>query len=73
MLCGVRGKYASAVAGDDAGAVLRDCDAAMYEAKRAGRGRWMVFDASMHERARTALELERDLRRALQADELYVV
>jgi diguanylate cyclase (GGDEF)-like protein/PAS domain S-box-containing protein len=60
-------------AGDDAGAVLRDCDTAMYEAKRGGRGRWMVFDASMHERVRAALELEGELRRALKADELHVV
>ena len=60
-------------AGSDAGAVLRDCDTAMYEAKRAGRGCWVMFDASMHERVRSALEMEGELRRALAEDELYVV
>jgi len=53
--------------------VLRNADTAMYEAKRAGRGRCVVFDSSMHERVIQALEIESDLRRALRENELFVV
>jgi diguanylate cyclase (GGDEF)-like protein/PAS domain S-box-containing protein len=53
--------------------VLRNADTAMYEAKRAGRARWVLFDDSMHERVVRALAMEADLRRALQEDELFVV
>ena len=57
----------------DADALLRDADTAMYEAKRAGRGRYVLFDATMHERVARTLDIENDLRRALQTDEFFVV
>ena len=53
--------------------VLRDADTAMYEAKRRGRGRFVVFDPEMHRRIRHAMELEADLRQALASDEVFVV
>jgi diguanylate cyclase (GGDEF)-like protein/PAS domain S-box-containing protein len=53
--------------------VLRNADIAMYEAKRAGRDRVVLFDESMHARAARQLELENELRCALRDDELFVV
>jgi diguanylate cyclase (GGDEF)-like protein len=53
--------------------ILRDADAAMYEAKRAGRATIRVFDRSMHTRAMEALALETDLRQGLSRNEIYPV
>jgi PAS domain S-box-containing protein len=53
--------------------VLRDADTAMYEAKRRGRGRYVVFDPEMHRRIRHAMDLEADLRQALQQADVFVV
>lgn len=52
--------------------VLRDADTAMYSAKAAGRGKAVVFDPSMHERAMRRLVLENDLRHAIDRGELCV-
>jgi len=48
--------------------LLRDADAAMYRAKAAGRDRYAVFDEAMREEAVQILDLEADLRRAINAD-----
>lgn len=52
--------------------VLRDADTAMYEAKSAGRGRAVMFDCSMHERAQRKLELESGMRDALRRKQFQV-
>jgi diguanylate cyclase (GGDEF)-like protein/PAS domain S-box-containing protein len=67
------GIVTSEQAANDANTVMRDADTAMYEAKRSGRGRYVVFDPSMHERVARSLGIENDLRLALERDELFVV
>ena len=63
---------AVAHADDDPVALLRDADAAMYEAKAKGPARSELFDTRMRERAVVRLELESDLRQAIQSRELDV-
>jgi diguanylate cyclase (GGDEF)-like protein/PAS domain S-box-containing protein len=53
--------------------MLRDADTAMYRAKASGRGRHVVFDRAMHERAVALLQRESDLRRAIERDEVQVL
>ena len=55
-----------------AGVLLRDADTAMNRAKALGRDGYAVFDQAMHDRAVAALQLENDLRRALEAREFAV-
>jgi diguanylate cyclase (GGDEF)-like protein/PAS domain S-box-containing protein len=56
----------------DGGVLLRNADAAMYDAKAHGRARHRIFDASMAEQSSQRLELTNELRRALTDDELEV-
>jgi diguanylate cyclase (GGDEF)-like protein/PAS domain S-box-containing protein len=52
--------------------LIRDADAAMYQAKARGRGRFEIFDRAMRARTVERLSVENDLRRALERDELRV-
>ena len=51
---------------------LRAADTAIYYAKRRGKGSSAVFDASMHAHALARLELEADLRRGIERQELLL-
>lgn len=49
--------------------LLRDADTAMYRAKARGRGEYQIFNGSMHVKVRQRLQLESDLRRAIDRQE----
>jgi diguanylate cyclase (GGDEF)-like protein len=53
----------------NADTMLRDADTAMYHAKDSGKGRYEVFDASMHQTVQNALSLEADIREAIEWQE----
>jgi diguanylate cyclase (GGDEF)-like protein/PAS domain S-box-containing protein len=57
---------------ESAGDVLRHADLAMYVAKDKGRSRWELFDSQPVPLLVERLELESDLRRALDAGQLVV-
>ena len=52
--------------------ILRDADTAMYQAKRAGRSCFAVFDQTQQMHASALFQLETDLRRAIERNELRV-
>jgi diguanylate cyclase (GGDEF)-like protein len=56
----------------DVDTLLRDADVAMYRAKNGGKGRYVVFEENMHAEAVKKLEIETDLRFAIEHDELRV-
>ncbi len=46
--------------------LLRNADIAMYQAKTRGKARYEIFERSMHVQVMTQLQLEADLRRAIE-------
>ena len=56
--------------GDNADALLRNADVAMYSAKRQGKGRSVRFDPGMYANVLDRLEMEGALRRAIERSEL---
>lgn len=54
---------------ESAAEMLRDADLAMYEAKAAGKGCYVVFDQDLREKAQTRLRVENELREAISRNE----
>lgn len=52
--------------------LVRDADLAMYRAKVKGKGRYELFDAKLHSGAVSMLQLEMDLRRAIEQKEFIL-
>ncbi|MCF6286880.1 MAG: EAL domain-containing protein, partial [Candidatus Hydrogenedentes bacterium] len=49
--------------------LIRNADTAMYRAKAQGKACFEIFDSDMHSKAIERLQLENDLRRAIERDE----
>ncbi len=52
--------------------ILRDADIAMYKAKSSGKARFEIFDIQMRSHAFSRLEMEQDLRSALERREFQL-
>ncbi|HEY3840632.1 MAG TPA: EAL domain-containing protein [Bryobacteraceae bacterium] len=69
---GVSIGIALSCSGDNPEDLLRNADTAMYQAKKTGRGRIEIFDEGMRNRAKARLNIEAQLRRAVEANELVL-
>lgn len=56
----------------DTRVLLKHADLALYQAKKLGKGNWCMFTAELDEKARARAQIESDLHRALDNNELRV-
>ena len=71
----VKASIGIAISGEtdnDAEVLLRNADVAMYAAKHSGKDRYTVFEGSMHRELMYRLQLEGDLRKAVEQEEITV-
>jgi EAL domain-containing protein (putative c-di-GMP-specific phosphodiesterase class I) len=57
----------------DASSLMRNADSSMYCAKEAGRNRYQFYSVELTSRATERLSLERDLRGAVERNEIFAV
>ena len=58
--------------GNDAATLLKNADMAMYKSKDMGRNTFQFFTSQMTEHAQHFLEIDKDLRRALEQNEFFL-
>ncbi|MFD2671321.1 EAL domain-containing protein [Marinicrinis sediminis] len=58
--------------GIDSGQLLKHADSAMYEVKREGKNGYCYYSAELNQQLIEKIELERDLRKAVQNEELFL-
>jgi diguanylate cyclase (GGDEF)-like protein len=58
--------------GEDQPTLMKNADAAMYRAKRAGKGRYQFYNATMNGKAQKLLTMENELHHAIERDELIL-
>jgi len=59
--------------GDDANTLMRNADMAMYQAKAMGRNNYQFFSEEMNKEMMGYLEIEKDLRTSIDADDEFVI
>jgi diguanylate cyclase (GGDEF)-like protein/PAS domain S-box-containing protein len=59
--------------GSESGILLRNADASMYSAKEAGRSQYQFYSESLTARAAERLNLEHELRCAIERNEMFTV
>ena len=70
LRCSLGISVAEPTSGPEADEMIRDADAAMYIAKRDGKGGYRLFEPAMHEGVLARLELRTDLQRAIATEQL---